>query len=169
MRIGELLVGQGVLTEEQVERVLEEQAKRTEPFGSICERLFDVAPDVVEDAWVQQYAGITEELDVDGVTCDPTVVEVLSTRQAWQFRLVPVRWDAGTLVMATTREHLLRALRFATNAVPFPVFLVLTDAEGLGTLLERHFPMGGLGSDVVDGAIEQLSSNLVARAGRSEG
>jgi len=164
MRIGELLVRQGILTESEVEQVLVEQSRRTEPFGAICERLFGVSPDVIEDAWVEQYTELTGALQPDFGCCDPAVRDVVTRRQAWQFRIVPVRWDDGALVLATTREHLQRALRFATNAIPFPVYFLVTDSEALATALESHYPMGALGTEVVKGSLEQMSSNLAARA-----
>ena len=63
MKLGELMVRQGLLTEDQVQQVLAAQARRTEPFGSICERLFGIAPEVVEGAWVEQYEVLTAGLE----------------------------------------------------------------------------------------------------------
>ena len=163
MRIGELLVRQGILTEAQVDRVLAEQSRRTEPFGSICERLFGVAPEVIEDAWVEQYTELTGALIPDFESCDPAVMSVLTRRQAWQFRMMPLRWEDGALVLATTREHLQRALRFATNSISVPVFFLIADSEALANALEQHYPMGGLGRGAVDGELEQIVSNLEAR------
>lgn len=163
MRIGELLVRQGVLSESEVEQVLREQARRTEPFGAICERLFGVAPEVVEDAWVEQYTELTGDLVPDFESADPAVRDVVTRRQAWQFRIVPVRWDDGALVLATTREHLQRALRFATNGIPFPVYFLVADADVLAEGLERHYPMGDLGRRVVEGELEQIATDLAAR------
>jgi hypothetical protein len=164
MRIGELLVRQGILTESEVDQVLQEQSRRTEPFGAICERLFGVSPEVIEEAWVEQYTELTGALKPDCERCDPAVRDVVTRRQAWQFRIMPVRWDDGALVLATTREHLQRALRFATNAIPFPVYFLVTDSDMLAAALEMHYPMGALGSEVVKGSLEQMSSNLAARA-----
>ena len=165
MRIGELLMRQGVLTESEVREVLREQARRTEPFGAICERLFGVRPEVVEDAWVEQYTELTGDLVPDFGAVDPSVRDIVTRRQAWQFRIVPVRWDDGALVLATTREHLQKALRFATNGIPFPVYFVVADTEALTEGLERHYPMGGLGRRVVEGELEQIATNLASRGG----
>ena len=163
MRIGELLVRQGILTEAEVEQVLQEQSRRTEPFGAICERLFGVSPEVVEDAWVEQYTELTGDLKPDFDRCDPAVMDVVTRRQAWQFRIMPLRWDDGALMLATTREHLQRALRFATNVIPFPVCFVVTESESLAAALEANYPIGGFGSDVVSGSLEQISSTLADR------
>ena len=162
MRIGELLVRQGILTEAQVERVLEEQARRTEPFGAICERLFGVAPELVEDAWVEQYTELTGSLRPDFETCDPSVMDVLTRRQAWQFRMVPIRWDEGALVLATTKSHLQRALRFVTSTLPFPVYFLITDTNALGEALDRHYSMGEVGFDAVERLVEQVAGPRVA-------
>lgn len=142
MRIGELLVRQGILTEAQVESVLEIQTERTEPFGSICERLFGVAPEVVEDAWVEQYTELIGSLQPDFDTCDAAVIDLLTRRQAWQFRIVPIRWEDGAVVLATTKSHLQRALRFVTGTLSFPVYFLITDAATLGESLDRYYPMG---------------------------
>lgn len=163
MRIGELLVRQGILTEAEVKLVLAEQCKRTEPFGAICERLFGVAPEVIEDAWVEQYTELTGVLVPDFESCDPAVMNILTRRQAWQFRIVPVRWEDGALVLATTRDHLQRALRFATNTISVPVYFLIADSDALAEALEHHYPMGGLGRRVVDGELEQIVSNLSGR------
>lgn len=50
MRIGELLVQNGVLTQPQVDRAVAEQQESGEPFDVVCERLFGVHPKVVEGA-----------------------------------------------------------------------------------------------------------------------
>ena len=42
---------------------------------------------------------------------------VISTRQAWQFRCLPMNIEGDTLVIATTRKHLHRALKFATRVL----------------------------------------------------
>jgi len=157
MRIGELLVRQGILTEAQVESVLEIQTGRTEPFGSICERLYGVAPEVVEDAWVEQYTELTGSLQPDFDTCDPAVIDLLTRRQAWQFRIVPIRWEDGAVVLATTKSHLQRALRFVTSTLSFPVYFLITDATTLGESLDRYYPMGEVDLGEVERFVAEMA------------
>ena len=66
-------------------------------------------------------------------------------------------------LLATTRDHLQRALRFATNGIPFPVYFLIADPAHLAEGLERHYPMGAFGRRVVDGELEHLASNLASR------
>lgn len=166
MKLGEVMVRQGLLTSEQVEQVLAAQARRTEPFGSICERLFGIAPEVVEGAWVQQYEVLTAGLEPDFGAQDPSVIGLVTRRQAWQFRIVPVSWDDGTLVLVTTRDHLARALRFATRSVPFPVYFVLVETGVLADALNASYSMPGMDANVDLGAIDRLATSLSDRGSR---
>ena len=163
MRIGELLVRQGVLTPGQVEQVLAEQTRCALPFGSICEQLFGVSPEIVESCWVEQYTELTGSLIPNFDDCDPSVLNTLTRRQAWQFRVVPLRWEEGALLLATTSEHLQRALRFATQVIPVPVFFVITDADDLGNALSRYYPIPGLNASSVRGELEDFFSSLKTR------
>ena len=49
IQIGQLLVEQGVLTEEQVRHILQVQKMSHRPFGDLAERLFGINPKAVED------------------------------------------------------------------------------------------------------------------------
>ncbi len=149
-RLGQFLVESGLLSDEQVRQVLEEQQRSGRPFGVIAEALYGVSPDDIEDAWAQQYAQLTRSVKPEVEAFDHHAVDLVTRRQAWQFRVLPIRFEDGELIIATTREHLRRALRFATNVIGVPVFLVITEADALGEALCRHYPMPGMGVDSVD-------------------
>ena len=151
LRIGELLVAQGVLDESQVEQVLEIQRKVPEPFGSICERLFGVSPRTIEGVWSEQYARLSRVWSRSDLDFDPTVSDLVSSRQAWQFRVVPIRFDDGALMLATTKRHLARALRFATNVIRYPAIFVILESEDLASELLDRYPMRGMDAKFVDG------------------
>ncbi|MHC4989673.1 MAG: hypothetical protein ACYTGC_01730 [Planctomycetota bacterium] len=149
VRIGELLVQAGVLTDEQCAIILERQQQSAEPFGLICERLFGVDPGKVEDAWAQQYASLTRLIDPEVEDFEPRALDMVTRRQAWQFRVLPIRFDGDELMMATTPDYLRRALRFATRVVRAPTFLVMTDVETLGEALCAQYPLPGMTPDCV--------------------
>lgn len=157
LRLGELLVDGGVLSREQADRILETQARTGEPFGVLAERLFGVDPLAVEDAWARQYASMAGRIDPSDARCERSALELVTRRQAWQFRVLPMRFDDRFLAMATTLSHLRRALRFATNMLPCPVYLVLAEPEHLGVALCRHYPMPGMSpASVLDGSMDAL-------------
>lgn len=157
LRLGELLVEQGVLATAQVERILEAQQATGHPFGLLAEQMFGVDPTEVEAAWAHQYARLTRTIDPVLEHFDAEALRLVTRRQAWQFRVLPVRFDPVELMLATTRQHLRRALRFATNVVGVPVYMVMCDPDQLGAALCRHYPMAGMTPrSVVDDGLDRL-------------
>ena len=144
VRIGQVLVDNRVLTTKQVDVILSEQKRTGEPFGVLSERLFQVDPEAIEQAWATQYATLTRNVDPVTEIFDPQALDMITRRQAWQFRVLPIRFDDGELMLATTQQHLRRALRFATGVMSVPVFLVLCTPEDLGEGLCRHYPLPGM-------------------------
>ena len=157
-RLGQLLVESGVLTQQQVQSVLVEQEKTGEPFGVLAERMCGVDPERIEDAWAQQYAGLTRTVDPDVEVFDEKAAELVTRRQAWQFRILPLRFEGRELLIATTQRHLRRALRFATNVIGIPVFFVMADPDALGQALCARYALPGLTPESVDDeTIDRLS------------
>jgi hypothetical protein len=149
VRLGEVMVNQGLLTEAQVETILEHQRERPRPFGHLAEVLFHVSAEDVESAWVEQYSRITERVNPLHEEIDPEVVAMVSRRQAWQFRLMPVRWDGSEVMVATVREHLTRGMRFALRQLAAPCWFVLADAGDLGAALSRHYAIPGMDASMI--------------------
>jgi hypothetical protein len=157
LRLGQVLIEQGVLNEDQVGRILERQRETGQPFGAVCEQMFRVDPEAIEHAWAMQYATLTRIVDPRCEAFEHAALELVSRRQAWQFRVLPIRFDDRELMMATTRRHLRRALRFATNVLGAPVYLVLAESLALGEALCRHYPMPGMTARAIDDeAMEQV-------------
>lgn len=149
MKIGELLVQNGILTQGQVDRAAAEQVASGEPFGVVCERLFGVHPKVVEGAWAQQYASLVAKVPARLDEVDLDAEQSITRRQAWQFRCAPLRYEEDQLVVATCVPALPRALRFATTHIAAPVFFVLVTPEELAAHLTRRFPMIGMDEEIV--------------------
>ncbi len=149
MRIGEVLVQNGILTQSQVDRAVAEQRESNEPFGVVCERLFGVHPKVVEGAWAEQYAKLVATVDARLDAVDPAAESIVTRRQAWQFRCAPLRYEDDHLVIATCVPALPRALRFATTHIASPVFFVLVEPEQLAAHLTARFPMVGMDADII--------------------
>lgn len=146
IRLGDLLVIQGSLTEQQRDEILAAQRDTIRPFGALAEELFGINPADVEAAWASQYAAMSPaSTGDDGSTpaVDPDALGTLDRRQAWQFAICPLHEDDAELVLATTREHLPRALRFVGWRLTRPSRFEITDRQTLGRLLEAHYPMGG--------------------------
>lgn len=157
LRLGDILVSRGVLSEAQKHEALVYQADRAEPFGSICERLFNIEPSEIEEAWAVQYVELTRKVDPRNEVYEDAALELITRRQAWQFRVLPIRFDEHDLMICTTAQHVRRALRFATNFLPVPVYMVIADPLPLGEAMCARYPIAGMTpSSVNDDAMDRL-------------
>ena len=140
IRIGELLVRQGVLTEQQVQQVLDEQKRIGRPFGDLAERMFNVSPDAVEKAWVDQYVTYSTEVDLEKQKFDVRTLKTINRRQAWQFRMLPIRRENDEMVAATCQDHLRRAVNFAWRHLDEPIYFLIAGRPQLEEFLMEHYP-----------------------------
>ncbi|GAB5496431.1 MAG: hypothetical protein Phyf2KO_15110 [Phycisphaerales bacterium] len=157
LRIGDILVEQGVLTEHMREEILEEQRVVGKPFGELAERMFGIDPSKVEDAWARQYEQIAGVYSFASGKPDDEALACVTARQAWQFKLLPVRFEHGELMMVTTRENLPRALRFAATQLTQVCFFVTTPADELAEALQDVFPMPGFGVETIEAPAPRLA------------
>jgi hypothetical protein len=139
--IGQLLVEQGVLTEQQVAHILKVQQASHRPFGDLAERLYGIDPQAIEDAWVEQYIRTAGVVDLDDVTFDADCLRLINRRQAWQFHLLPAHRDGEHLHAATDAEHLIKAVNFASRRIDEAVFFLVADRGQLRDFLMKHYPV----------------------------
>jgi len=152
IRLGDLLVEHGCLSTEQRDQILESQRGNHRPFGLLAEELFGVSPSDIEHAWATQYAMIAPRFDPRLHTIDPEVLSIIEPRQAWQFRLIPVRREGDENVFVTSVDGLSRALRFTGWRVPGPCTFCVCEPEVLSIGLGMHFPMEGMDPSLLHGS-----------------
>lgn len=143
-KLGELLVRGGLLSDEQRNEIIEAQKSCGRPFGDLAERMFGVSPRAIERAWGQQLLSLLARVDLEREEVDPLALSSISRRQAWQFEVFPLRSLSGGLVVCTTEENLLRAMKFAGWRISGECQFVLTGRSQLGLMLEKHFPIDGM-------------------------
>jgi hypothetical protein len=140
--IGELLVRQGVLNERQVEHILTVQKTSHRPFGDLAERLYGVAPQLVEDAWVEQYVAAAGVTDLEELHFDENCLRVINRRQAWQFHVLPVHHDEQlNLNVATDPKNLVRAVNFSSRRIDEAIHMLIADRDQLFEFLMKHYPV----------------------------
>ncbi len=141
IRIGEILIEQGILNERQVQHILTVQRSVNRPFGDLAERLYGIDARAVEDAWVEQYVRISGKVDLDEIEVDKNCLRMISRRQAWQFHLAPIIREDDQLGLATTAEGLVRAVNFASRKFDEPVFFMIAEKKQLREFLMKHYPV----------------------------
>lgn len=140
VRIGEILVSQGVLTRDQVQAVVEQQQRCARPFGDLAERMFGINTEDVERAWIEQYVSYGTDVDLETQEVDVEVLRLLNRRQAWQFHMLPLRREEHELLLATCREALPKAVNFAWHRLHDPVFFLVAQRPQLEEFLMEHYP-----------------------------
>lgn len=141
IRIGELLVEQGILTPKQVDHIILVQKSTQRPFGDLAEKLFGIDPKAVEDAWVQQYIRLAGVVDLEDQRIDADCLRLLNRRQAWQFQALPLHRQELDLQIATTADNLVRAVNFATRSLDEPVYFLIAQRDQLRDFLMKHYPV----------------------------
>lgn len=141
VRLGEILVSQGLLSREEVKQVLDTQKVQGRPFGVLAERMFGLDPRAVESAWVAQYAQLAGSVDPDSFDVEPSCTNLVNRRQAWQFHIAPVAHEEGELVVLTDEKHLAKALRFAAATFKEPVFFRIVESQRLHEFLMQQYPV----------------------------
>ena len=104
---------------------------------------------MIENAWATQYARIARKVDPEIEVYEQRALELITRRQAWQFRILPIRFDSSELMIATSQQHLRRALRFSVNVIGLPVYLVMADTDKLGAALCKYYELPGMTPDLV--------------------
>lgn len=159
IRIGEILVSQGVLTEQQVFEILQAQKQRHVPFGVLAEQMFDVTLESIENAWIEQYHQFTGTLDLDQCRIDEQVLRLISRRQAWQFEILPIGCEpTGELLVAASRRRLARAVTFATQRIDRIVFIRVAESMQLRRFLQKFYPMPEVSEELIARALDFADS-----------
>ena len=155
IRIGEILVEQGVLSEQQVFEIVQAQKKLHLPFGVLAERMFEVTLESIENAWIEQYHRFTGTIDLNDMTVDEDALRLINRRQAWQFEILPIHFEStGELMMAASRRRLARAVTFATSRMDKVVFFRVAESEQIQTFLKQYYPMPEISNELVEKARE---------------
>lgn len=158
IRIGEVLIEQGVLNEQQVFEILEAQRHQHLPFGVLAERMFEVSIQSIEQAWIEQYHRFTGTIDLEDVRIDRQALSVINRRQAWQFEMMPLAYqDTGELLMAASRRRLARAVTFVADRLEPVVFFRIAESTQLRDFLSRYYPMPEVSEELIKRAKELAS------------
>jgi len=138
-KLGEILIDQGVLTYEQVTRVLARQMYDDRPFGQIAADAFDIEERVIWQTVAEQVLMNAESVNISTETWTKEALRAISAHDAWTYRLLPLRYEHGELVIATSAYELPGALSLIEREVYDNHRIVIADAKVLEqTIAERY-------------------------------
>ncbi|MEM9345218.1 MAG: hypothetical protein AAGB26_01245 [Planctomycetota bacterium] len=146
--IGHILIEQGVLTQMQVDRALQVQAEREAPLGRIAEKLFDIERNTVIEALAEQVVMRAPEAKLASETFDPQCLRMLTAQQAWDNLILPIRWEDGELLCATTVETLPGAIELLQQKLDCPFHFAVAEMRPLEEFIASLYAYEGV--EVID-------------------
>lgn len=114
LRMGELLVKAGAMTNKQVHEVLQRQKETNKPFGMIAQKMFGIPAKSVWQAYARQMAVAIEETVL---ILEPRNIEAMTyipLKDSYRYHMLPLRYEpqTGVLVCATSKAKFAEALQY---------------------------------------------------------
>jgi type IV pilus assembly protein PilB len=149
-RIGQIFVDLGFINDDQLEMLLEEQKSRPdELLGQIAESMNLITDDQLAQA-------LAEQMNMQVVTLSETVIapEVLNyvtEPMAQLYRIIPVSFKDGTLVIAMCDPQKLSILDELRNFLGYDVRAVVATEREVKAALERYYATSESVETIIDG------------------
>ena len=152
-RLGDMLIGIGLLTEEQLASALQEQKKSGKKLGSI----------LLENGYIKQQQLINalerqlgvEFIDLTAITPPSELARVLPRTIAKKHHIVPVRGDSNTLYIAMDDPLNFVAVDAAKAATRRKIIPMLATEEGVSRAIANLY-----GSEGAEKALQDLKSEV---------
>lgn len=146
--IGQIMIEQGVLDAEQVGQVLANQREREQPFGRIAQDLFGISEVCVLTALAEQVALRSPEASLATEHFDPQALRLISAKDAWDQLVLPIRWEDGELLCATTEETLPAAIAMLSAQLDCPFHFAIAEMRPLEEFIANLYAYEGV--EVID-------------------
>jgi general secretion pathway protein E/type IV pilus assembly protein PilB len=159
LRLGELLVQQGLITPDQLRIALTEQKNQSVPLGRLLVRLGFVTEAVIRDIMARTIG--QESIDLTQVVVDGEAVTLIPQDFARRHRLLPIAFDGGaqTLTVAITEVFNMVALDQlrATIGQPIKIKTVLAGEAQLEDHIDQFY-----GHELsVDGILREIETGEI--------
>jgi hypothetical protein len=146
--IGNILIEQGVLTPSQVDRALAAQTESEAPLGRIAEQLFDIQRITVIEALAEQVVMRAPDASLATETFDPQCLRMIAAKEAWDCLILPIRWENGELLCATTVETLPAAIELLQQKLDCPFQFAIAEMRPLEEFIASLYAYEGV--EVID-------------------
>jgi hypothetical protein len=136
--LGEILIQQGLATQEDVQRALELQKLGDQrPLGSILLSQTEIGSEDLSRALAEQFH--MEWLDVEKVTADPAAVALVPAEFAWRYLALPYAFEEGRLCVAVFDPIYTEPLTKIRELTSVEIKPALTTLEALQKALRRCY------------------------------
>jgi type IV pilus assembly protein PilB len=165
-RIGDILLREGLITREQLDRALREQREHGTRLGYALVKLGFIKETDVARMLGRQYR--IPAVDLARFQVDPAVVKLIPNDFALKHQVLPLRREGRALTVAIsdpTRLGVLDDLKFKTG---FDIYAVVAGEHSLRTLLERHFESSEVQLDSLLASVAEAADEIELLEDREE-
>lgn len=163
MGIGTVLLDRGVITQEELDRALDQQRSSGERLDRVLVRMGLVDPDQVLQTIGDQFH--LDVVDLDSMVVEPKVLQALPASLVHKQRCVPIRRENGTLTVATSDPFELGVLDELRLLTGHSIEVVLADDDGLQRFIRANY---GVGSDTLDALSAEAGIQVEAKGDEDE-
>ncbi|MEA3560869.1 MAG: ATPase, T2SS/T4P/T4SS family [Candidatus Omnitrophota bacterium] len=154
MKLGEMLVKKGIITPRQLEMAFKEQQKKGESLGVVLVNMGYLKEE-------QFLTVLSEQLSIPyiklaGEPISPSTIEKVPAKFAWHYKIMPVKYTAGRLTIATCDPlHSLNDLKLFLGYEIEPVLALESE---IIKAIRRYY---GVGAETVEGIIAKTPQGSV--------
>src|SRR5438552_3438035 len=155
-RLGDLLVAEGLITEEQLGKALAEQRGSTEKLGSILLKLNFIQEEQLIGFLSRQY-GIPS-ITLSQLDIDPEVLKLVPDAIARKYEVLPIKRQGTTLTLAMadpTNVFALDDVAFMTNLQVTPV---VASQAAIRKAIERNYEAQAAVTDVMAQLLNEVGN-----------
>jgi type IV pilus assembly protein PilB len=139
-RLGDLLVAEGLISQDQLKRALAEQKGKTEKLGSILVRLTFITEEQLIGFLSRQY-GIPS-ITLNNVDVDAETLRLIPAPIARKYEVLPIKRIGGTLTLAMADPTNVFALDDVAFMTSLQILPVVAPQAAIRQAIERNYEAG---------------------------
>uniref|UniRef100_A0A7C4TCY4 Type IV-A pilus assembly ATPase PilB n=1 Tax=candidate division WOR-3 bacterium TaxID=2052148 RepID=A0A7C4TCY4_UNCW3 len=147
MKLGEILVRQGLISEDMLLKALEEQKKDGSRLGSTLIKLGYLKEADLLNA-LSQHFGV-RSIDLNSIELDPNILKLIPAELAGKYLVVPIKRFGRTLTLAMVNPGDMMAIEDIKFATGFEIEPVVASEETILKIINQHYHVEKLLADVM--------------------
>ncbi len=149
MRLGEILINQGMINSEQLKKALTEQkADNKKKIGEIL--VSQGAIDQKQLLQALQHVYEAEYIELEDIILDPEIVSVIPKRIAVRYKIVPLSKENNTITIAMANPLDVNAIDFIKEYTKSNIVTKFASEEDITNALSSYYETGGHFDDILE-------------------
>ena len=149
LRLGEILINQGMINSEQLKKALEiQKADNKKKIGEILVSQGSITQKQLLQALQHVYEA--EYIELEDVILDPEIVSVIPKRIAVRYKIVPLSKENNTLTIAMANPLDVNTIDYIKEYTKMDVNPKFASEEDIANVLSTHYEVGGHFDDILE-------------------